>query len=141
MPGIAGADPEKGVGGTDSQSARQQFNPSTAVFPTTAAAFSYPPHSSVKGRVLGAHLRGERLTHWDCWRRFSSARLSHHEYVLRGIGWNISMVEETVTTNDAGRPATIGVYFLTPEIIAAAGEEGQRYAAECAKIEAERRAV
>ena len=41
----------------------------------------------------------------------------------------------------AGRPATIGVYFLTPESIADAGERGQKYAAECARIEAERRAA
>ena len=51
------------------------------------------------------------------------------------------MAEETVTTSDAGRPAMIGTYFLTPEAIAEAGERGQRYAAECARVEAERRAA
>ena len=49
----------------------------------------------------------ERLTHLDCWRRFGSARLSHHIYMLRGIGWPVQMIEETVTTSDAGRPASI----------------------------------
>jgi Helix-turn-helix domain len=105
------------------------------------AEFSFPAPSTVKGRVLGALLRGERLTHLDCWRRFGSARLSHHIYCLRGTGWPVQMAEETVTTTDAGRPASIGVYFLTPETIEAAGERGQRYAQECARVEAERRAA
>ena len=106
---------------------------------TTTAEFSYPSPSSVKGRVLGARLRGEHLTHWDCWQRFGSARLSHHEYMLRGLDWPIQMTEETMSTSDAGRPATIGAYFLTPDVIAEAGERGQKYAAECARIETERR--
>ncbi len=110
---------------------------------TAVAELCYPNPQTVKGRVLGALLRGcgERLTHYDCWRRFGSARLSHHAYILRGSGWPVQMIEETVTTSDAGRPATIGVYFLTPELIADAGECGQKYAAECARIEAERRAA
>lgn len=103
--------------------------------------FSYPSPSSVKGRVLGAQLRGERLTHWDCWQRFGSARLSHHIYVLRREGWPVEMIERSVSTSDAGRPATIGVYFLADETIHQAGEQGQDYAAECAKVEAERRAA
>lgn len=110
---------------------------------TAVAELCYPSPQTVKGRVLGALLRGggERLTHYDCWRRFGSARLSHHAYILRSSGWPVQMIEETVTTSDAGRPATIGVYFLTPESITDAGERGQKYAAECARIEAERRAA
>lgn len=108
---------------------------------TTTRGFCFPDSATVKGRTLGALLRGERITHLDCWRRFGSARLSHHIYMLRGIGWNVQMVEDTVTTSDAGRPATIGVYFLTPEAIAEVAERGQRYATECARIEAERRAA
>ncbi len=107
----------------------------------SALAFSYPSPSTVKGRALGALLRGERLTHLDCWRRFGSARLSHHIYMLRGRGWPVEMIEQTVTTTDAGRAATIGVYYLSADTIAAAGEPGQQYAAECARIEAERRAA
>ena len=103
--------------------------------------FSYPQTHSVKGRVLGALLRRERLTHLDCWRRFGSARLSHHIYALRGIGWNVQMIEATVTTSDAGRPATIGVYFFTDQTIADAGRRGEGYAEETARVEAERRAA
>lgn len=103
--------------------------------------FSYPDASCVKGRVLGALLRGEHLTHWDCWKRFGSARLSHHIYILRGVGWRIKMDERIVTTSDAGRPATIGVYYFDPEVITLAGEDGQRYAEECARIEVEHRAI
>ena len=101
-------------------------------------SFCYPSPQSVKGRVLGSLLRGERLTHLDCWRRFGSARLSHHIYMLRGVGWAVQMIEETVKTSDAGRPAAIGIYFLAPVVIADAGEDGQQYAAECAVVEAER---
>lgn len=107
----------------------------------SASAFSYPDTSTVKGRVLGILLSSERLTHKDVWLRFGSARLSHHIYILRGIGWPIQTVERTVTTSDAGRPAIIGVYFLEAAVIAAAGEPGQRYAEECARIGAERRAA
>lgn len=106
---------------------------------TAVAELCYPSPQTVKGRVLGALLNGQSLTHLDCWRRFGSARLSHHSYVLRGSGWPVQMIEETVTTSDAGRPATIGRYFLDHESIAAAGERGQQYAAECSRIEAERR--
>lgn len=101
----------------------------------------YPDPATVKGRTLGALLRGERLTHLDCWKRFGSARLSHHIYMLRGIGWPVQMIEETVTTSDAGRPASIGVYFFTPETIAEASERGKGYAEDCARVEAERRAA
>jgi len=107
----------------------------------TTPRLSYPPTRSVKGRVLGALLRRERLTHLDCWRRFGSARLSHHIYVLRGIGWKVQMIEATVTTSDAGRPATIGVYFFTDQTIAEAGRRGEGYAEEAARVEAERRAA
>ena len=101
----------------------------------------FPSPLSVKGRVLGSLLRGERLTHFDCWRRFGSSRLSGHVHVLRGIGFNIQMADETVLTSDAGRPATIGIYFLTEETIADVGEYGQQYAADCARFEQERRAA
>lgn len=100
-----------------------------------------PAPETVKGRCLGAMLRGERLTHLDCWQRFGSARLSHHVYMLRGIGWPVQMIEQIVTTSDAGRAASIGVYFFSPDTIATAGDEGRKYAEECARVEFERRAA
>ncbi|MDE2599366.1 MAG: hypothetical protein KGL40_07055 [Rhodocyclaceae bacterium] len=105
------------------------------------AEFCYPDPNSVKGRVLGAHLRGERLSHLDCWLRFGSARLSHHIYVLRGLGWPIDMREETVKTSDAGRPATIGIYSLPESAIQRAGARGRQYAEETARVEIERKAA
>ena len=107
----------------------------------TQSSFSYPDPHSVKGRVLGALLSGQHITHLDCWHRFGSARLAHHVYKLRGIGWPVEMIDTKVKTRDAGRAATIGVYQLLPAEIAAAGEQGQLYAAEAAKIEAERRSA
>jgi hypothetical protein len=122
---------EKHEAGTCSQQARPQIE-------TTSRQFSYPAPGSVKGRVLGALLRDERLTHWDCWRRFASARLAHHIHVLRRYGWPVQMVETTVQTSDAGRAATIGEYFLSADLINEAGENGQRFAAICANVERER---
>jgi hypothetical protein len=121
------------------ENARRQ--PGIGQSKTTTNTFSYRSPSSVKGRTLGSLLRGARLTHFDCWKRFGSARLAHHVYKLRGISWPVQMLEQTVTTNDAGRPASIGVYYLGPEVIAAAGERGQQYAEECARVEIERRAA
>ncbi|MBI4999074.1 MAG: hypothetical protein HZC22_19665 [Rhodocyclales bacterium] len=103
--------------------------------------FCYPDPSAVKGRVLGALLRGEKLSHLDCWRRFGSARLSHHVYMLRRMGWPVLMNEHTVSTSDAGRQATIGIYSLPQEAIDDAGARGLDYAAECLLVEIERRAA
>lgn len=104
-------------------------------------SFEYPDPHTVKGRVLGALLRSERLTHLDCWVRFGSARLSHHVYRLRHAGWSVKMDERSVSTTDAGRHATIGIYHLNPDAIAEAGEAGQLYADQAAKIEGERKAI
>jgi hypothetical protein len=136
IPATMGSPPGKENGAWQGAVGGQSVQAKTAV-----AELCYPSPQTVKGRVLGALLNGQSLTHLDCWRRFGSARLSHHSYILRGSGWPVQMIEETVTTSDAGRPATIGVYFLTPESIADAGQRGQKYAAECARIEAERRAA
>jgi len=103
--------------------------------------FPYPAAEAVKGRVLGALLRGELLTHLDCWRRFGSSRLSHHVWALRRLGWPVQMFETTVRTSDAGRPATIAEYFLDQTVIEEVGEEGQRYAEQCLRVELERRAA
>lgn len=106
-----------------------------------SSALTCPSPETVKGRVLGALLRGERITHLDCWRRFGSSRLSHHVYELRRTGWPVLMIEQTVTTSDGGRTATIGIYSLPADAIASAGGEGQTFAAECLRIERERGAA
>ena len=92
-----------------------------------AAAPTYPRASSVKGRVLAALLRGEALTHADCWRRFGSSRLSHHIHMLRAAGWRIDCADMPAPTSD-GRIAVIGLYTLQQTSIADAGERGQRFA-------------
>lgn len=103
---------------------------------------SYPDPQTVKGRVLGALLRRERLTHKDCWIRFGSSRLSHHIYSLRNDnGWLIETDDLNVKTTDAGRVACIGRYWLTDEVIEEAGERGRQYAEVCARVEARRRAA
>ncbi|MBI5919157.1 MAG: AlpA family phage regulatory protein [Nitrosomonadales bacterium] len=109
--------------------------------PAAVNQFIYSEPSSVKGRTLGAFLRGERLAHLDCWKRFGSARLAHHVHRLRKAGWPVEMVEQAVVTSDAKREALIGVYFLTQQTIETAGERGQRYAEECARVELDRRAA
>jgi len=120
--------------GTCSQQARPKIQNATC-------RFSYPEASSVKGRVLGALLRGEHLTHLDCWRRFGSSRLAHHVHMLRRHGWPVQMAEIMVRTSDAGRPATIGEYYLDADAIAKAGDTGKDYAFSCLRVELERRAA
>jgi len=100
----------------------------------TVVEFSYPPAGSVKGRVLGLLLQGERLTHRDCWLRFASSRLAHHIYILRSIGWPVAMLEKSVSTTDAGRSAMVGEYWLPASVIQAAGCTGVEYARRCAAI-------
>jgi hypothetical protein len=100
---------------------------------------SFPSIEFLPGRVLGKLLTGRRMTHKDSWLELGHARLADSIWKLRRLGWPVRMDEEVVPTSDAGRPATIGVYFLTSDVIDAAGEQGQRYAAECARVEAERR--
>lgn len=98
----------------------------------TVAQLSYPSAFSVKGRVLGLLLQGERLTHLDCWIRFGSARLAHHIYKLRLIGWPVSSLGKSVSTSDAGRAAIVAEYWLPASAIQAAGAFGTEYARACA---------
>ena len=99
----------------------------------------YPSARFLPGRVLAILLTGRRFTHLDAWRELGHSRLSDSIWKLRRLGWPVEMIEKTVATSDAGRPAAIGIYYLTTETIAEVGERGQQYAAECARIEAERR--
>ena len=94
-----------------------------------APAFYYPKPASVRGRILGAHLRGEELTQQDSLHRFADLRLAANENELRNGGWPIKTEMIEVDTRDAGRRSKVARYYLPPEAIAAAGEEGQRYAA------------
>ena len=103
--------------------------------------FVYPSPNFLPGRVLAVLLSGRRFTHLDSWREFGHSRLADSIWKLRRLDWPVDMVEQEVSTSDPGRSATIGIYFLTPETIAEAGERGQEFAAECARIEAERRAA
>jgi hypothetical protein len=101
--------------------------------------FAYPSLTFLPGRVLGVLLTGERITHKDSWLKFGHARLADSTWKLRKLGWPIRIVEELVSTSDAGRKAAIGIYFLEAETIAQAGEVGQLYAEQAAAIERDRR--
>ena len=101
---------------------------------------AFPDMNFLPGRVFGILLTGRRYTSKDAWIELCHSRLSDSVWKLRRLGWPVQMVEEVVATGDAGRPASIGIYYLDAETIAAAGERGEQYAAECARVEAERRA-
>lgn len=116
-----------------SQSAQQNNINATIVFPKP---------ETVKGRVLGAMLRGDELTVLDCLRRFGSDRLPHHVWSLKKHDcWSVTKNDRTVTTSDAGRKEVVTAYSLSPSVVSAAGEFGQRYAEETLRIERERRAA
>lgn len=95
----------------------------------TELGLSYPPLSTVKGRVLGDLLSGRTITHKDCWLEHGSSRLAHHIFSLRRDGWPVDMVEREVPTFDSGRTAVIGFYSLAQGLIDQAGERGQRFVA------------
>ena len=100
---------------------------------------TYPPIDILPGRVLARLLTGRGLTHKDSWLELGHARLADSIWKLRRLGWPVQMEEQVVPTSDGGRKASIGIYFLEPEMIESEAERGQQYAAECARIEAERR--
>lgn len=91
-------------------------------------SFYYPRSQSVRGRVLGAFLRGERLTQQDSLRRFSDLRLAAQVESLRKVGWAIQTDMVEVSTRDAGRRAEVAQYHLPNDAIADAGEKGSQYA-------------
>ena len=101
----------------------------------------YPDQRHLPGRVLARLLQGRRYTHKDSWVELGHARLADSIWKLRKAGWPVQIHEETVRTSDNGRPADIGIYYLTPEVIADTGEAGQQYAADCLRAESERRAA
>lgn len=94
-----------------------------------ATGFKYPQPDTVTGRVLALLLRGRVLTHGDCLRGLRTMRLAHYIYSL-GVdsNWPIERHRIVVVTGDHGRTARISEYWLSPEIIALAGERGRRYA-------------
>lgn len=109
----------------------------------SASSFNhrYPDPNTVHGQTLGAFLRGEQLTTLEARPRLHTTTITQAVQKLRGAGWPVVTERITVPTADGDRQANIGRYSLLPETIIDAGETGQRYAAECAQIKAERRAA
>ena len=103
--------------------------------------FTYPSQSFLPGRVLARLLTGRRYTHNDAQRELGYSGLTDSVLKLRKAGWPVMMAVEAVSTSDNGGLAEIGIYYLTDETIARAGESGQRYAADCLRRESERRAA
>ncbi len=103
--------------------------------------FYFPRPQSVRGRILGALLRGERLTPQDSLRRFSDFRLAAQIEALRKVGWAIKTEIVEVATRDAGRRAEVAEYHLLDGAIADAGEKGSRYAEAARHAEIARRAA
>lgn len=117
-----------------------RLQPGAGQSKNTTPAFCYPPPQTVKAAVLADLLRGAKLTHMDVWESHGSSRASHHVLRLRQSGWPVVTEEISAPTSD-GRTARIALYSLPAETIEAAGERGQRFAQECARIETERRAA
>lgn len=99
----------------------------------------YPGAESVRGRILGALLRGDRLTQQDTLRRFSDFRLAAQVEALRKSGWAIVTAMIDVGTRDAGRKTEVARYHLTDEAIQAEGEIGRQFAAQALAAELRRR--
>lgn len=108
---------------------------------TTAMSVTYPDQHHLPGRVLARLLTGRRYTHLESWRELGHARLADSVWKLRKAGWSVEMDEREITTSDHGRVAQIGVYFLSPNTIAEAGDIGQTYAAAVLAAEQDRGAA
>ncbi len=101
----------------------------------SSTTFFYPDPQTVHGRVLGAFLRGERHSTLTARPRFHTTTLTQAVQKLRRAGWQVRTESMAVETGDTGRVATIGIYSLTHDVIAAAGERGKHFADECAEVE------
>lgn len=99
----------------------------------------YPKAESVRGRVLGALLRGNRLTQGDALRRFGTSRLGAAICSLREGNWPIATRMIEIETSDAGRKAHIARYSIPCTDIAQAGEQGRQFAELAREIEEARR--
>lgn len=128
-----------GQGGVSGNYESEQTRLSASPIREVKREFPDPRH--LPGRVLAILLSGRRFTHKDAWMELGHSRLSDSIWKLRRIGWPVQMTEELVPTSDGDRQATIGVYFLSADVIAASGERGQHYASECQRIAAERKAA
>jgi hypothetical protein len=75
----------------------------------------FPRHNTVKAAVLADLLEGQELTHFDCWIKHASGRLSHHVWdLIHQHGWPIECRGHTVECSD-GRTTAIGMYWLPAE--------------------------
>lgn len=101
----------------------------------------FPSCKSVRGRILGALLRGDSLTQQDALRRFSSFRLAADVEVLRKRGWVIDTEMVDVITRDSGRKSEVGRYSMPSDAITAAGDFGSQYAETARQAEIARRAT
>lgn len=107
---------------------------------TTNIGPHFPDTETVRGRILGALLRGDKLTQQDALHRFSNLRLAADINVLRNSGWGIETEMIEAATRDAGRRAEIARYHMPESTRLAAGEHGQQYAEQARKAEIARRA-
>lgn len=80
-------------------------------------------------RALARMLNGQELTHISFQRETASYRLSAAIERLRNhFGWPVLSKERTGKTRDPiGRNAAYFVYYLSPNLIADAGEQGIEY--------------
>lgn len=92
------------------------------------SAFTYPNIGTMPSRAHALLLQGHKITHRDFWLHAGTYRLSDPIFRLRERGWNIQDVQETVPTSDpTQRSAHIKRYYLSQDVISAAGEDGRDY--------------
>jgi hypothetical protein len=101
----------------------------------------YPDVECVRGRILGAMLRGDSLTQQDALKRFSNFRLAADIHELGKHGWLIDSEMIEVMTKDAGRKSQVKRYWIPTDAITAAGEFGIQYAESARQAEISRMAT
>lgn len=99
----------------------------------------FPKPATVRGRILGALLRGEALTQHESLRRYGDFRLAAHVDALRKRGWNIATEMIDVLTHDAERHAEVARYSMQKTDIDQAGEVGREFAEAARQAEVARK--
>lgn len=107
--------------GEDDAQVSKPFNPDLAV---------YPKPGTQTSMVLATLLKGHEVNPLYSWRALGTYRLSDAVHRLsKKLGWPIDSDEKEVI-NVFGDPCCHGLYSLPRNVIAAAGEAGQKFANE-----------
>ena len=87
---------------------------------------TYPTHGTQTARFLALLLDGREVGPLAGWREIGIYRLADTKLQLRKAGWEV-LKETQKRPNKFGESCAFACYYLPPEVIEAAGAEGQAF--------------